>query len=175
MSAATTAGSTLAPREVAQRCGVSSDTLRHYERKGLLPRAARTGSGYRRYPPETVARVLLVQRALVVGFSLDELARVLRERDRGEPPCRAVRDLVSARLSSLEARLAQLTALRRELRQLLATWDRRLATIPAGEAAHLLALAGWQRGHRTGAAAGARAAPPRMTLPPSLLRDSISQ
>ena len=138
MSAATTAGPTLAPREVARRCGVSADTLRHYERKGLLPRPARTGSGYRRYPPETVARVLLVQRALVVGFSLDELARVLRERDRGEAPCRAVRDLVSARLTDLEARLAQLTALRRELRQLLASWDRTLATIPAGRPAHLL-------------------------------------
>jgi DNA-binding transcriptional MerR regulator len=138
MSAAATAGSTLAPREVARQCGVSADTLRHYERKGLLPRPARTGSGYRRYPPETVGRVLLVQRALVVGFSLSELARVLRERDRGEPPCRAVRDLVAARLADLEARLTQLTALRRELRQLLATWDRTLATVPAGQPANLL-------------------------------------
>ena len=143
MSAATTAGPTLAPREVARRCGVSADTLRHYERKGLLPRPARTGSGYRRYPPETVDRVLLVQRALVVGFTLDELARVLRERDRGEPPCRGVRDLVAARLTDLEARLAQLTALRRELRQLLVEWDRTLSTTPAGRPAHLLqSLAG---------------------------------
>lgn len=138
MSAVGTPGPTLAPREVARRCGVSADTLRHYERKGLLPRPARTGNGYRRYPPETVARVLLVQRALVVGFTLDELARVLRERDRGEPPCRGVRDLVAARLTDLDARLTQLTALRRELRLLLATWDRTLATIPAGQPAHLL-------------------------------------
>jgi MerR family Zn(II)-responsive transcriptional regulator of zntA len=143
MSAATTQGRTLAPRDVARRCGVSADTLRHYERKGLLPPPARTGAGYRRYPPETIDRVLLVQRALVVGFSLDELARVLRERDRGEPPCRAVRDLVSARLRDLEARLTQLTALRQELRQLLAAWDRRLAAVPPGQPAHLLrALAG---------------------------------
>ena len=138
MSAATTPGPTLAPREVARRCGVSADTLRHYERKGVLPRPARTGSGYRRYPPETVDRVLLVQRALVVGFTLDELARVLRERDRGEPPCRGVRDLVAARLTDLEARLAQLTALRRELRQVLVEWDRTLSTTPAGRPAHLL-------------------------------------
>jgi DNA-binding transcriptional MerR regulator len=128
----------LAPRDVARQCGVSADTLRHYERKGLLPRPARTGSGYRRYPQETVARVLLVQRALVVGFTLDELARVLRERERGEPPCRGVRDLVAARLTDLEARLEQLAALRRTLRQLLRDWDRTLAATPAGQAAHLL-------------------------------------
>ena len=135
MSAATTPGPTLAPREVARRCGVSADTLRHYERKGVLPRPARTGSGYRRYPPETVDRVLLVQRALVVGFTLDELARVLRARDRGEPPCRGVRDLVAARLTDLEARLAQLPP---QGRQLLVEWDRTLSTTPAGRPAHLL-------------------------------------
>lgn len=129
---------TLGPRDVARQCGVSADTLRHYERKGLLPRPARTGGGYRRYPPETVARVLLVQRALVVGFTLDELARVLRERERGEPPCRGVRDLVAARLDDLERRLRELTTLRRELRQLLATWDRTLAATPSGQPAHLL-------------------------------------
>jgi hypothetical protein len=55
-------GATLAPREVARQCGVSADTLRHYERKGLLPRPARTSAGYRRYPPETIARVVLVGR-----------------------------------------------------------------------------------------------------------------
>jgi DNA-binding transcriptional MerR regulator len=129
---------TLGPRDVARQCGVSADTLRHYERKGLLPRPPRTRSGYRRYPPETVSRVRLVQRALVVGFTLDELARVLRERERGEPPCRGVRDLVAARLDDLEARLRELTTLRRELRQLVATWDRTLAATPAGQPAHLL-------------------------------------
>ncbi len=128
----------LAPSEIARQCGVSPDTLRHYERKGLLPRPARTGCGHRRYPAGTVARVLLVQRALVVGFTLDELARVLRERDRGDAPCRGVRDLVATRLADLEDRLRQLTALRRELRQLLTTWDRTLAATPAGQPAHLL-------------------------------------
>lgn len=128
----------LAPRDVARECGVSVDTLRHYERKGLLPHPARTSGGYRRYPRDTVARVLLVQRALVVGFTLDELARVLRERDRGAPPCRGVRDLVARRLADLEERLRQLTALRGELRQILARWDCTLAATPDGQPAHLL-------------------------------------
>jgi DNA-binding transcriptional MerR regulator len=138
MTAARTPAPTLAPSVVARQCGVSPDTLRHYERKGLLPRPARSRNGYRRYPADTVPRVLLVQRALVVGFTLDELARVLRERDRGEPPCRGVRDLVAARLADLDRRLRQLTALRRELRRLVASWDRTLAAVPAGQPAHLL-------------------------------------
>jgi DNA-binding transcriptional MerR regulator len=128
----------LRPADVARRCGVSPDTLRHYERKGLLPPPARTRAGYRRYPPETVARVTLIQRALVVGFSLDELAGVLRDRDRGVAPCRAVRDLVARRLGDLDERLVQLTALRAELRRLLASWDRTLAATAPGQPAHLL-------------------------------------
>jgi DNA-binding transcriptional MerR regulator len=164
----------LGPREVAARCGVSSDTLRHYERKGLLPAPARTPAGYRRYPPDTVARVQLVQRALLVGFTLDQLAQVLRDRDRAcgpcagaaarparriaagapkgppaaaresaaanqqTPPCGRVRDIVAARLADLEARLRELTALRRDLRQMLAAWDRRLAATPPGQPALLL-------------------------------------
>jgi DNA-binding transcriptional MerR regulator len=134
----TAATGPLGPGDVARQCGVSTDTLRHYERKGLLPRPARSTGGYRRYPADTVARVLLIQRALVVGFTLDELARVLRDRDRGAPPCRGVRDLVAARLADLEARLAQLTALRGELHDLLASWDRTLAGTPPDRPAHLL-------------------------------------
>ena len=129
---------TLSPRDVARRCGVSTDTLRHYERKGVVPPASRGSNGYRRYPVDTVARVQLVQRALVVGFTLDELAGVLRERDRGAPPCRSVRDLVARRLAELEARLRSLRALRADLRRLVATWDVTLAGVPPGEPAHLL-------------------------------------
>jgi DNA-binding transcriptional MerR regulator len=163
MTAKAPAGATLGPRDVARQCGVSADTLRHYERKGLLPRPARTRSGYRRYPPETVARVLLVQRALVVGFTLDELARVLRERERGEPPCRGVRDLVAARLDDLDGRLRELTTLRRELRRLLATWDRTLAATPPGRPAHLLQSL---VGHAALARAPRRAAIPRRPTNP---------
>ena len=63
----------MGPRDVARTTGVSTDTLRHYERKGLLPGVTRTAAGYRRYSAATVERVLLIQRALVVGFSLADL------------------------------------------------------------------------------------------------------
>jgi DNA-binding transcriptional MerR regulator len=135
----TTRGSgTLAPREVARQTGVSPDALRHYERKGLLPLPARTAAGYRRYAPEAVDRVRLIQRALLIGFSLGELAQLLRERARGAPPCRKVRDLVAGHLAGLEARLEELSALRDELQTLLAEWDGRLARTPDGTPAHLL-------------------------------------
>ena len=76
----------LGPKAIALATGVSSDTLRHYERKGLLPGIRRTASGYRQYPEQTIDRVLLIQRALVIGFSLDDLKRVLSVRDQGGAP-----------------------------------------------------------------------------------------
>jgi DNA-binding transcriptional MerR regulator len=129
---------TLSPSELARLTGVSTDTLRHYERKGVLSLPTRSDSGYRRYPSEAVARVRLVRRALTIGFTLDELAGVLSERDRGGAPCRRVRTLVTERLAELEARLGDLTELRDELRILLRDWDRRLTRIPAGAQARLL-------------------------------------
>src|SRR5688572_24908916 len=118
---------TLSPTEVARATGVSPDTLRHYERRGLLPPPVRTDAGYRRYPPSTVGRVELIQRALVIGFSLEELAQVLAERDRGGAPCRTVLGLVKDRLAALEQRLRELTALRGELVELIADWEAQLA------------------------------------------------
>lgn len=130
--------STLTRSTLARLAGVSPDTLRHYERKGVLPLPPRSSNGYRRYPQEAVARVQLVQRALAVGFTLDELARVLRERDSGGTPCRKVHALVTERLHALEARLEALTGLRNELQDLLREWDGRLQQVPAGRQARLL-------------------------------------
>ncbi len=129
---------TIGPAGLAAETGVSTDTLRHYERKGLLARPQRTRAGYRRYPAHAVTRVRLIQRALVVGFSLDELGRVLRERDRGGTPCRGVRALLATRMSDLDAQLYALKTLRRELTALARDWDAKLAATPPGVAARLL-------------------------------------
>ena len=132
----------LGPRDVARASGVSTDTLRHYEREGLLRDVRRTASGYRRYPPGTVARVLLIQRALVVGFSLEEVRRVLAVRDRGGAPCAAVRALVAERVDGLARQIEELRTLHAELQGLATEWDARLASTPEGTPARLLETLG---------------------------------
>lgn len=129
---------TLTRTALARLTGVSPDTLRYYERKGVMPPPPRTANGYRRYPPSAVARVRLIQRALAVGFTLNELARVLSEREAGGAPCQRVRSLVAARLAALEQQLASLRTLRSQLRDLLADWDRRLQQTNPGQQARLL-------------------------------------
>jgi DNA-binding transcriptional MerR regulator len=124
--------------ELARLSGVSTDTLRHYERIGVLAKPPRTNSGYRRYPPSALERVRLVRRAMSVGFSLEELARVLRVRDNGGAPCRQVRDLAVAKLETIERRLEELALVRDQLEKLLKDWDGRLARTAPGQRAGLL-------------------------------------
>jgi DNA-binding transcriptional MerR regulator len=124
--------------ELARRAGISADTLRHYERVGVLTKPARSAGNYRIYPEMALGRVLLVRRALAFGFSLAELSVVLRERERGAPPCLKVRALAAEKLASTEIRLVELTRLRDQLQALLANWDRRLDGAPEGAPAHLL-------------------------------------
>jgi DNA-binding transcriptional MerR regulator len=124
--------------DVARRARVSPDTVRHYERKGLLPRAPRSPGGYRLFDAEAGRRVQMVQAALSLGFTLDELASVLRERARGRAPCHLVRALAEEKLRALEAEMARLAELRDALVSTLAEWDERLARTPPGHAAGLL-------------------------------------
>ena len=132
----------MGPRELARATGVSTDTLRHYERIGLLPGVMRTPAGYRRYSTAAVPRVLLIQRALVKGFSLADLKRILAVRDRGGAPCRSVRDLAGKRLEGLSRRIEELVNLREELRVLLAEWDATLIKTGDGQPARLLETLG---------------------------------
>ena len=124
--------------ELARFAGVSPDTLRHYERKGLLDRPRRSSNGYREYPASALDRVHLVRRALGVGFTIDELARILIVRDRGGAPCQQVRALGGKKLAEVETRLAELTSLRDELQVLLKNWDALLTNNPPPERAGLL-------------------------------------
>ena len=126
------------PHEAARLTGVSTDTLRHYERLGLLPAVARTHGGYRRYPEPVLERVRLIQRALVLGFSLKELQRILSVRDAGGAPCQNVRALLGDRLASLRTRIEELIVLRDDLDALLVDWDAKLARTVKGQRAHLL-------------------------------------
>ena len=124
--------------DVARRAGVSADTLRHYERRGLLGKPRRLANGYRAYPPEALDRVLLIQRALAVGFTLDELADLLRDRDRGQPPCRKVRLLAEGKLRDVDRQLEELAEFRKALRGILRDWDARLTSADGKAPARLL-------------------------------------
>src|SRR5574338_1008403 len=95
----------LLPGELARAAGVSTDTLRHYEKKGVLARPRRGQNGYRRYPATAIDRVRLVRSALAIGFTLDELARFLAERDRGGMPRREVHSLATEKLRQLDGQI----------------------------------------------------------------------
>jgi len=124
--------------ELAKLTGVSSDTLRFYERNRLLPLAPRAANGYRCYPPEALPRVLLIRRALGLGFSVAELARVLKARDSGGAPCKTVRALAGEKLEQIESQMKELVRFRKELTRVIADWDSRLTGAPFGKPLHLL-------------------------------------
>jgi MerR family copper efflux transcriptional regulator len=128
----------LYPFELARLAGVSTDTLRYYDRRGLLPNVQRSKSGYRLFPVESLNRVRLVRRALSTGFSVNELTDILRERDHGGAPCQRVRKLAAEKLVTLDAQLRELQSRRRLLRSTLAGWDRILSRTAHGQRAELL-------------------------------------
>jgi DNA-binding transcriptional MerR regulator len=124
--------------ELARSAGVSPDTLRHYERLKLIAVPRRSPGNYRLYPPDTVDRVRLIRRALAVGFSLAELARILKVRDAGGAPCRQAKWLLEEKLSQVERQITDLAAMRDHLRVVLEDWDNRLSATQDGNQARLL-------------------------------------
>jgi DNA-binding transcriptional MerR regulator len=98
--------------EVAGRAGVSVDTVRFYERVGVLPAPARTASGYRDYRPETVERIRLTRALQTVGFTLADAVDALAAHDAGGATCESERWRLQAVLDRVDAQLADLRALR---------------------------------------------------------------
>jgi DNA-binding transcriptional MerR regulator len=131
-------GVTLHSGELAKAAGVSADTIRHYERIGVLPKAVRNTSGYRIYPESSVERVLVVQRALRIGFTLSELGEVLKARDAGGAPCQRVFELAQQKLAGIRTDIAVLKQAERYLEKVLADWSSRVRRVGRGQKAHLL-------------------------------------
>ena len=123
---------------VAEACGVSVDTIRHYERKGVIRGVVRDTSGYRRYAPEVIDRVRIVRKALAIGFTLDELAKIFKQRASGEAPCRNVHRLAVRKLDELDQRIEEMITLRRALARSVSAWEKKLEQTKEGEPAHLL-------------------------------------
>lgn len=111
--------------EVARRTGIGVETLRFYERRGLLGRPARTGAGYRIYDESVVEQVSFIKRAQAIGFSLDEITEILGHSADGASPCKEVREMARGKLAELDERLRELRRYREELSRLLRDWDER--------------------------------------------------
>ncbi len=105
--------------EVTKRTGISADTLRYYEKLGLLRDVRRTASGMRVYDDRDLSRLGFIQRAKAMNFSLEEIAQLLEMRDDPQHAREQVRWLTRHKLDSVEAQLEQLETLRRELTLLL--------------------------------------------------------
>lgn len=109
--------------DVARRAGVRVDTVRFYERMGLLPLAERTTSGYRCFSPAAVERILFVKKAQALGFSLEETADILRAIDRGEASYENGRERLVGALRRVDEKLAELRAVRKEITRVIAAFD----------------------------------------------------
>ncbi len=105
--------------ELATRVDMSTDTLRYYEKIGLLPRALRDSGGRRRYGDADLARLLFIQRAQAMNFSLTEIGNLLHLRERPQQTRADVRRVAGEKLAQVETRLKSLRLLRNELRLLL--------------------------------------------------------
>ena len=100
------------------------ESLRFYENRGLIQPVARTPSGYRLYDPSIFERLSFIKKAQAVGFSLDEIGRIIAEARTGKRPCAEVRRLAAGRLEELEQRITELKRYRKELRKTLEAWER---------------------------------------------------
>jgi Hg(II)-responsive transcriptional regulator len=110
--------------EVARQSGVNIQTLRYYERRGLLHAPPRRDSGYREYTPQAVETVRFVKRAQELGFSLEEVESLLDLAAGGPPSCDKARDLATRKLAQLDGKVASLRAMQSSLRRLVATCDK---------------------------------------------------
>ncbi len=104
--------------ELSERTGVPSKTIRYYEAIGLLPEPQRADNGYRVYGPDDVERLQFIRRARALDFALDEIAEILAFRERNEPPCQHVMNLIGHRIDVIESRIRDLERMRDELKGL---------------------------------------------------------
>lgn len=109
--------------DVAKLSGIGIEALRFYEKSGLLERPARTESGYRVYGRDVLDRLAFIKQAQTLGFSLDEIRRIVADARAGHSPCDEVREIVRHRLEELDERMREMRRYRKELAETLAEWD----------------------------------------------------
>ena len=105
--------------QLAKLAGVAVDTVRYYERQGLLPCASRTESGYRCYQKEDALRLRFIRRAKVLGFTLEEITGLLELSARRHDDMAELKQAAEARVEALDARIAELQRVRSGLKRLV--------------------------------------------------------
>lgn len=105
--------------EAAQQAGVNVQTIRYYERRGLLPRLARRTASYRQYSPDAVRIVRFVKRAQDLGFTLDEIAELLELRGESRRDRIRIRALAEQKLRQVEHKIAELQSMQQALAHLV--------------------------------------------------------
>ena len=110
--------------ELAKRGGVGVETVRFYERKGLLLSPERKPSGYRIYGDHDLKRLLFIRQAKVLGFSLQDIREIIAARGKGQCPCGTVVEIAERHLRETEQQIRSLTAFRNELRRAVSRWKR---------------------------------------------------
>jgi MerR family transcriptional regulator, copper efflux regulator len=115
--------------EVANRAGVGVETVRFYERKGLLAEPPRLASGYRQYPPDAIRRILFIHRAQALGFSLREVSDLLSLHvEKPRQSCGEVRRRAEAKLADIDSRIAGLVHMKSALQPLVEACRKRADT-----------------------------------------------
>lgn len=114
--------------QLAQRAGVGVETIRFYEREGLISEPPRRPSGYRDYPLETVARIVFIRRAKDLGFTLKEINELLELRVRPRRNCGQVKQSADAKIADIDGKIASLRRMRRALKDLTKACEERTPT-----------------------------------------------
>ena len=124
---------------LARKAGVGAETLRYYERLGLIRPERRTQSNYRLYGPDAESRLMFIRRAQFLGFSLDGIRELLSLHDRADAGAHEVKAIAERRIREIEARIESLETMRRGLQTLSSQCDGKGA---AGECPILAAMTG---------------------------------
>lgn len=131
--------------ELAAQASISIDTIRYYERRRLLPHAARSNGGFRLFKQDMVERIRFIRQAQSLGFSLDEIRDLLSAGN--ATSCRHVRDLLSKKLTELDERMRTMKSFRRVLLNHLKACERELSL--RGDAAQCPVLEELTLSHKT--------------------------
>jgi len=103
---------------LAEAAGVNVETIRYYQRRGLVAEPDKPAGRFRHYPPATIGRVNFIKRAQLLGFTLEEIGNLLLLEDGQD--CGETRSLAERKLASIEARIADLDRMRRTIKHLIA-------------------------------------------------------